>query len=72
MAGVVTPSVRRKRLLSEIEEVRSQLQLLEVSESELRTSLSDARKQLSYYRNLVSSMKKAVSPTKLKKLIRFL
>lgn len=72
MGGIANPSMRRTRLVREIEKVRNQLQELEFSESELKSSLTDARKQLSYYRSLVSSMKKTVSPSRLKKVIRLL
>ncbi len=72
MGSIVNPSMKRTRLVREIEKVRNQLQELELSESELKLSLVDARKQLSYYRSLVSSMKKTVSPSRLKKVIRLL
>jgi len=45
---------------------------LEASTEELRSSLADALRQVSYYRALVSSMKKSVSPSQLKRLIRSL
>ena len=72
MGSIVNPSMKRTGLVREIEKVRNQLQELELSESELKLSLVDARKQLSYYRSLVSSMKKTVSPSRLKKVIRLL
>ena len=72
MGSIVNLSVKRTRLVREIEKVRNQLHELELSESELKLSLVDARKQLSYYRSLVSSMKKTVSPSRLKKVIRLL
>ncbi len=72
MGSIVNPSMKRTRLVREIEKIRNQLQELELSEAELKLSLVDARKQLSYYRSLVSSMKKTVSPSRLKKVIRLL
>ena len=58
--------------MSEIERLKAELAELELSESELKNSLVDAKKQLSYYRNLISTMKRAVSPSRLKKVIRLL
>ncbi len=72
MVSIINPSMKRTRLVLEIEKVRNQLQELELSESELKLSLVDAKNQLSYYRSLVSSMKKTVSPSRLKKVIRLL
>ena len=72
MVHASASSGRRTRLAREIEKLRSEMIELDQMELELRASLSDARKQLAYYRNLVSSMKKAVSPSKLKRVIRLL
>ena len=59
-------------LADEITEVKKQLLLLEENEQELRSSLLEAKRQLSYYRRLVSSMKKAMSPPALKRILRSL
>ncbi|MBX8632591.1 MAG: hypothetical protein KIY12_08615 [Thermoplasmata archaeon] len=67
-----TVSSRDSHLLNEISELRRELLRIEEHESELRTSLSEAKRQLSYYRALISSMKKTVSPPALKKLLRSL
>ncbi len=72
MATVVRTAHRRKSIMSEIERLKAELAELELSESELKNSLVDAKKQLSYYRNLISTMKRAVSPSRLKKVIRLL
>lgn len=72
MVASTAQANRRNRLLREIEKLRAELMELELSEADLRITLSDARKQRSYYRNLVSSMKRTVSPSRLKKVIRLL
>ena len=72
MATAVRTAHRRKSIMSEIERLKAELAELELSESELKNSLVDAKKQLSYYRNLISTMKRAVSPSRLKKVIRLL
>ncbi|MBX8636788.1 MAG: hypothetical protein KIY11_00265 [Thermoplasmata archaeon] len=59
-------------LADEISEIKKQLLLLEENEQELKSSLLDARKQLSYYRRLASSMKRAMSPLGLKRILRSL
>jgi chromosome segregation ATPase len=59
-------------LFDEISEIKKQLMQLEENEQELKSSLLEAKKQLSYYRHLVSSMKKAMSPPGLKRILRSL
>ncbi len=59
-------------LVDEIADIKKQLLLLEENEQEIRSSLLDARRQLGYYRRLVSSMKKAMSPPGLKRILRSL
>ena len=59
-------------LFDEISEIKKQLMQLEESEQELKSSLLEAKKQLSYYRHLVSSMKMAMSPPGLKRILRSL
>jgi ribosomal protein L29 len=60
------------QIAAEIAELRRELLRLEETEQELKASLTEARRQLSHYRALISSMKRSMAPADLKKLLRSL
>ena len=59
-------------IVAEIAELRRELLRLEETEQELKMSLMEARRQLSHYRALLSSMKRSIAPSGLKKILRSL
>lgn|GEM_PF-4999625 len=60
-----------EQLLSEIKEIEKELLQIEELEQELRTSLSEARRQISYYKGLIAAMKRSSHPSSLQNVLRF-